>query len=111
MFSQCNVTLTGVAVTQLNEHYNNLSYPETLLTYSTDTAASHLTRTYWFLESSDMRPCGPLVENHTATTNEGYITPWTRLTGNRDVQLFGLLHTDICNVPFFLLPGCGCISN
>jgi hypothetical protein len=105
MFSQCNVTLTGVAVTQSNEHYNYLSYLETLLTYSTNTADSHLTKTYWYLESGDMRPCGPLVEIHTATTNEGFIARWPRLTGNRDFQLFGLLHTDLCNVPFFLLPG------
>ena len=43
LFSQCTVILNGTTITQSNEHYNYRSYLETLLTYGTDAAATHLT--------------------------------------------------------------------
>ena len=42
LFSQCTVMLNGVPVTQSPEHYNYGAYLETLLTYGTDAASSHL---------------------------------------------------------------------
>ena len=51
-----------------------------------------------------MNPCDYMAETHTSATNEGFISHWAWLSGSRDVQLFGLLHTDLCNVPLFLLP-------
>ena len=105
LFSQFNVTLNGFAVTQSSEYCYYRSYVETFLTYCTDAATSHLTNRFSYLDSGDMQPGDPLVENHTASTNEGFVDRWTRLNGNRDVQLFGPLHIDLCKVPIFLLPG------
>jgi hypothetical protein len=75
-----NVTLNRTAVAQSNEHYNYRSYLETLLTYGTDAATSQLTNTYWYFDTDDMKPCIPVVEYHTATTNEVFITRWSSLT-------------------------------
>ena len=72
--TQCtaNVTpLNGVAVRLSIEHYNYCSNLET--PYGTDAAASHLTSTYWYLDSGDMQLCEPLMENHTATKNKIFL--------------------------------------
>ena len=53
--------------------------------------------------SGDMQPSDPKAETHTSATNDGFIARWSRLSGSRDVQIFGRLHTDLCNVPLFLL--------
>ena len=41
--SQCTVMVNSDPVIQLHEHYNYRPYLETLLTYGTDAASSHLT--------------------------------------------------------------------
>ena len=46
LFSQCNVTLHGVAFPQASVHYHYRSYLETLTTYGTDAAATHLSNAY-----------------------------------------------------------------
>jgi len=43
LFSQCSNSLNGVTITQATELYNYRSYFETLLTYGSDAAATHLT--------------------------------------------------------------------
>jgi len=51
-----------------------------------------------------MQPSDPTAETHTSATNDRFIARWSRLSGSRDVQLLGHLHTDLCNVPLFLMP-------
>jgi len=51
-----------------------------------------------------MQPSDHTAEKHTSATNDGFIARWSRLSGSRDVRIFGRLHTDLCNVPLFLLP-------
>ena len=51
-----------------------------------------------------MNSCESMAETQTSVTDDGFIARWARLSGNRDVQLFGRLHADLCNVPLFLLP-------
>jgi len=74
------------------------------MTYGTDAAATHLSNPYWYLDTGDMQPTDSSAEDLT-TANRGFITRWHRLSASREVQLFGLLHSDICNVPLYLLPG------
>ena len=64
----------------------------------------HISLTLWYLDNGDMNSCDPMAETHTSATNDGFIALWSRLSGIRDVQFFGRLHTDLCNVPLFLLP-------
>ena len=42
LFSQCSISLNGTKITQATELYNYRAYLETLLTYGTDAADSHL---------------------------------------------------------------------
>jgi hypothetical protein len=96
--------LNGVPVTQSHEFYNYRAYLESLLTYCTDAASSHLSNSYWYLDNGDMQPSDPTAESPTSATIDGFIAHWSRLSGSRYVQLLGSLHTDLCNVPLFLLP-------
>jgi hypothetical protein len=54
LFSQCNVLLNDVNVTQASEHYHYRSYLEKLLTYGCDAAGSHLSASYWYLDKGDV---------------------------------------------------------
>ena len=49
-----------VPVTQTHEHFIYRVYLESLLTYGTDAASSHLSNTYWYLDTGDMQPSDPL---------------------------------------------------
>jgi len=89
LFSQCNVTLNGVNITQASDHYQYRSYLEILMKYGSDAAASHLSNTYWYLDTGEMQPVGPSAENVTAMTNKGFILRWKRITASREVHLFG----------------------
>jgi len=57
LFSQCSIALNGVTTTQATELYNYPSFFETILTYGSDAATSHLTNTFWYLDDSDLLPC------------------------------------------------------
>ena len=75
----------GVPVTQSHEHYNYRAYLETLLTYGTDAASSHLSNSYWHLDTGDMQPSDPKATTHTSAANDGFISRWCRLRDSRDV--------------------------
>jgi len=105
IFSECTVVLNGTTITQSNEHYNYRSYLESLLTYGTDAAAKYLTNAYWYRDTGDMLPSDPTSATITAMTNRGFNTRWDKLSGSKDLQLFGRLLSDLFNVPLVLLPG------
>ena len=63
LFSQCNVTLNGVNITQASEHYQYRSYLENPLTYVSDSAATHLSKAYLYLHTGDMQPVDPSAKN------------------------------------------------
>jgi len=105
LFSHCKVVLNVTAITQSSEYYNYRSYLGTLLTYGTDAAATHLTNAYWYRDTGDMLPCDPTSAFVSAVTNRGFITRWDKLSGRKELQLFGRLHSDLFNVPLVLLSG------
>ena len=59
LFSQCTIALNGVTITQAAELYIYRSFFETILTYGSDAAASHLTNAFWYLDDGDLLPCDP----------------------------------------------------
>ena len=59
LFSQCNFALNGTTITPATDLYNYRSYFETILTYGSDAAASHLTNAFWYLDDGDILPCDP----------------------------------------------------
>ena len=77
LFSQCNITLNNVPITQPGDLYQYRSYLETILTYGSDAGASSLTNLFCYLDRGDMLPCDHSTADKTAAaTNVGFITRW-----------------------------------
>ena len=51
-----------------------------------------------------MLHCDPSA-TYTDATNKGFIARWNRIKQNKEVEMVGRSHSDICNVPKHLLPG------
>jgi hypothetical protein len=54
LFSQCSIALNGVNITPAADLYYYRVYLETLLTYGTDAANTHLTNAYWYIDDGDL---------------------------------------------------------
>jgi hypothetical protein len=101
LFCHCTISLNGVNITQSGEHYNYRAYLETLLTYGVDVSLSHLTNSYWYKDVGDMLPCDPTQPD---SRNTGFIDRWIRQKQYKEIEMYGRILSDICNVPKFLLP-------
>jgi len=55
-----------------------------------------------FLDAVDIQSCN---QTKAESTNTGFINRWNRIKQSKEVQLLGRLHSDICNVIPYLLPG------
>lgn len=98
----CSISLNDTKITQATELYNYRAYLDTLLTYVTDAAASHLTNAYWYVDSGDL-PCDTsAAADATTMKNTGFIGR-NRMKQIKVIQLYGTIHADICNVPLYLL--------
>jgi len=53
LFSQCSIALNGVTNTHAAELYNYRSFFETILTYGSDAATSHLKNAFWYLDDGE----------------------------------------------------------
>jgi len=104
LFKQCNVTFNGVKMTQASENYRYSSYLETLMNYGPNAAANHLSNAYWYIDIGDMQPVDASAENVTAMSNKRFILRWNMIRASREVELFGRLHSDVCNLPLYVLP-------
>ena len=102
MYSQCSTSLNGVNITPASEMYPYRSYLESLLTYGSDAANSHLTNAYWYLDEGDVVAGVP---TSTSIKNKGFVKRWERQNQSNVTKLYGRLHAGICNVPQFLLSG------
>jgi hypothetical protein len=102
LFSQCTVSLNGTTITQSTELYNYHSLLETLLTYGNDAATTHLTNAMWILDDGNMAVNDPTAAD---STNRGFMTRWSLTKKSQEIELYGRIHTDFCNMPVYLLPG------
>jgi hypothetical protein len=96
------VILNGVTITQSSEHYPHRALYETLLSYGSDAAATHLTNVYWYLDNGNIIACDPTAA-YDDSTNKGFIARWNRLKQSKEIELYGRIHTDLCNIPQHLL--------
>jgi hypothetical protein len=103
LFSQCSIALNGTTITPATDLYNYRSYFETILCYGSDAAATHLANAFWYLDDGNLLPCNPTTND--TKNNQGFIARWNRMKQSKEVQMYGRLHSDICNVSRFLLPG------
>jgi hypothetical protein len=53
------MSLNNTSITPSSENYNYRSYFETLLTYGSDAASSHLKNSYWYLDNGNVLTCDP----------------------------------------------------
>jgi len=102
LFSQCSFVLNGVNITHSGELYKHRAILETLFSYGFDANISHLTNSYWYKDVGDMLPCDPTKAQ---STNTGFINRWNRQKQSKEIEMCGRIHSDICKVPKFLLPG------
>ena len=49
-------------MTPATDYYNYRAFFETILTYGSDAAVSHLTDGFWYLDDGDLLPCDPTAE-------------------------------------------------
>jgi len=70
LFSQCSISLNGVNITPASELYPYRSYMQTLLTYCSDAANSHLTNPFWYLDEGDVLAGDP---TSTSIKNKGFV--------------------------------------
>jgi hypothetical protein len=103
LFSQCTIYLNGTLATQANELYPYRLYIETLLTHSTDAANSPRKMAFWQLDEGDM--LAGVCSHPAEASNSGFCSRWNQLKDSQTVEMYGRLHSDICNVPLYLLSG------
>ena len=89
LFSQCTIALNGETVTPASDYYGYRAFFETILTYGSDAAVSHLTNGFWYLDAGDLLPCDPTAED------AGFVARWNKLKQSKEVQLYGRLHSDM----------------
>jgi hypothetical protein len=102
LFSERSLTLNGTTITQTTDVHQYRSYLETLLTYGSDAANSHLTNEFWYLDTGNYLPCDPTKAE---SRNILFIARWTLIKQSKEVQLLGRLHIDNCNIIPYLIPG------
>jgi hypothetical protein len=56
------------------------------------------------VDTRNLLPCDPTAAV-AATTNGGFKIRWDRIKQSKEVEFYGRIHSDICNVPQYLLPG------
>jgi len=85
-----------------SELYPYCSYLESLLTYGSDAANSHLTNAYWYLDEGDVLAGDP---TSTSIKNKDFVKRWEQQKQSRVIELYDRLHADICIIVQFLLSG------
>ena len=109
LFSQCSISLNGSQITQASEHCGFRAYLESLLTYGNDAAESHLRMAYWELDEGDFKAgdCSKPAE----LFNTSFCARCNHVKKSQEVQMYGRLHADICNVPQLLITGLKVLIN
>ena len=77
LFSQCSISLNSTQITLATELYNYRAYLETLLTYGSHAAASHLKHAPWHLDTGNMK--GGNITKPNETNNDGFVQRWNRM--------------------------------
>ena len=103
LLSQCTVSLNGTRITQATELYNYRSLLETLLTFGSDAATTHLMNAMWFMDDGNMVACDPSSDE--ASNNKWFVTRWSLTKKSQELELYGRVHSNFCNVPVYVLPG------
>jgi hypothetical protein len=104
LFDQCNISLNGTLKTHSSNNYNSRASLETLLTYGSDAAESHLTNAYCYKDDGDILTCDP-TDTSAATAHKGWARRWLLQKQSKEIEMVGRLYADICNAQTFIVPG------
>jgi len=55
----------------------------------------------WIVDDENMAACYPTTAD---STNKVFMTRWSLTKKSQEIELYGQIHTDFCNVPLYLLP-------
>ena len=72
------------------------------MAYASDAAIWHLTNGFCYLDDGDLLPCDPTTGD---AKNMGFVTRRNRIKESKEVELYGRIHSDICNIQRYLAPG------
>jgi hypothetical protein len=75
LFSQCGISLNGANITPATDLYHFRAYLETLLTYGSDAANTHLKNAYWYIDDGDLVANDPTAAD---ARNKGFVRRWDR---------------------------------
>lgn len=95
MFSQVDVSLNDVLISQSSATYPYRAYIETLLSYGTDAKRSFLSAALWYSDSSSNMDSTEF-DLSKPEANSGLVTRSKFFSNSKSVGLVGKLHTDIC---------------
>jgi len=56
----------------------------------------------WILDDGNLAACDPTAAD---STNKVFMTRWSLTKKSQEIELYGRIHTEFCNVPVYLLPG------
>jgi hypothetical protein len=104
LFNQCNISINNTLITHFSDNYQDRALLETLLTYGSYAAESHLTNAYWYKDQGDMLTCDP-TDTSATTANKGWARRWNLQKLSKEIEMVGRLHADICNAQTFIVPG------
>ncbi|XP_072050212.1 uncharacterized protein F54H12.2-like [Amphiura filiformis] len=102
LFSQLDVSLNGMLVSQSSSTYGYRAYLETLLNYSKDTQQSQMTASLMYKDTAGkMNVANPLTDS--PDDNKGLKKRATFSAGSKVIDMSGPLHADICFQGKYLL--------
>ena len=55
------------------------------------------------LDTGNMK--GGVITKPNETNNDGFVQRWNRMKKSQTIEMYGRIHSDICNVPLYLLSG------
>jgi hypothetical protein len=104
LFDQCNVSLNSTLITHSSDKYQYRAFLETLLSYWSDAAETHLTNAYWYKDTGNLLTCES-TDTSADMTNTGWVRRWNLQKQSKEIEMEGLLHADICNAQTLIIPG------
>jgi len=57
---------------------------------------------FLYLDDRNLLPCDPKAAD---AKNKEYITRWNKIKLSKDIQIYGGIHSNICNITLYLIPG------
>ena len=98
LWSQCDLYLNGVLVTQASNTYPYRAYIETLLSFGEEAKKSQLSCSLWYGDTASKF-------DSSTNANKGFQKRKELASGSKELDMIGKLHLDLCFQNRYLLSG------